>query len=93
MTASPQGIIARPLTREELLLRDGKIVYVTMPGSATGESLRTEPYLIFGPQQRMYGLVAAPAFEDYGIRWVAFDLEPSHQQLQALLHVFLGQVG
>lgn len=90
MTASQQ---ARPLTQEELLLRNGKIIYVAMSGSVAGERLCTEPYLIFGPQQRIYGLVAAPAFEDYGIRWVAFDLEPSRQQLQALSHLFLGQAG
>lgn len=90
MTASQQ---ARPLTQEELLLRNGKIIYVAMSGTVAGESLCTEPYLIFGPQQRIYGLVAAPAFEDYGIRWVAFDLEPSRQQLQALSHLFLGQAG
>ena len=84
MTATQQSTPARPLTREELLLRNGKIIYVAMPGTVAGESLCTEPYLVFGSQQRIYGLVAAPAFEDYGIHWVAFDLEPSLQQLQAL---------
>ncbi len=93
MTASQQSTAARPLTREELLLRNGKIIYVAMPGTVPGESLCTEPYLVFGSQHRIYGLVAAPAFEDYGSRWVAFDLEPSRQQLQALSHLFLGQAG
>ena len=93
MTASQQSSADRPLTREELLLREGKIIYAAMPDKASGGSLCTEPYLIFGPQQQIYGLVPAPAFEDYGIRWVAFDFEPPRQQLQALLHVYLGQVG
>lgn len=93
MTASQQSTPARPLTWEELLLRDGKIIYVAMPGMVAGERLCTEPYLVFGSQQSIYGLVATPAFEDYGSHWVAFDLEPSLQQLQALSHVFLGQAG
>lgn len=72
------------LQEEELLGLEGKLVHVAF---LSGCDLEVEPYIIFGPQRKIYGLEAVPELKDYSHRWVAFDLEPTKEQVEKVRHV------
>lgn len=67
------------LQKDELLGLEGKLIHVTFLG---GDGPEVEPYIIFGPQRRIYGLEQCPELAEYDRRWVAFDMEPTKEQVE-----------
>lgn len=84
MTELKERVAAKPLAWEELLGIEGRIIFVARLGGDGWDGACAEPYLMFGPKRRMYGLDTVPDFDDYGSRWLAFDTEPTQQQLHGL---------
>lgn len=71
------GVDLGALTLDQLLRKEGKLVFVVFLGEDGQIQGEAEPYLVFGPQRRLYGLEVIPDFGEYTRKWLAFEDDPN----------------
>lgn len=77
MTTANLGLELGALTLSQLLEKEGKLVFVVLLGEDGEIQGEAEPYLVFGPQHRLYGLEAIPDLGEYTRKWLAFEEDPN----------------